>query len=676
MLPRPSLRKYRSSLAWTLAAAGLLLSPALRAQKEIAPPKIVELSKDYGLASPQQEMTLTVHLNPHNADAYDQAVDALYTPGSPSYHHWLTASDFAKYAPSASEVATVKKELEAHGLAVISTGADNDSLRVRGPVSAVESAFHTQIHTYQRAGKTFYANATPAQLAGEAASLVHSVSGLSSFGMKPMLKYQLNPKTGKPRGKIAVAKAASGGLSAFFTDDCFQSAAPVTLTTDGAALPVGNYFGNIYVQNPALVCGWTPQQVRAHYGLGSVIAGGLDGTGQTIVILDGPSDPTVQADLVSFSQVTGLPPITSSNFQIVYPDGVPSQLELTEVTNWDDEADLDIQWAHAIAPGAKIILMITPTEDWTEFEYAIQYATKHKLGNVISNSYGYPELAWGAFTLQGFDAVLKKAAASGIAVNFSSGDGGDDGTGAPNVGGDSYPASSSYATSIGGTSIGLPNPSGGTKEVGWGNNLSFLSYASNFVLDPPEGLGFYGGSGGGESIFIPRPSWQKGHGLPGTNRQQPDISAVADPYTGAIFVFDGFLYSIGGTSLASPVFSAIWTLADQKAGTALGQAAPLIINLPAGGPVKDITPLSSPTNVAGVVFDSNGATYYSSDSLLAPLFTTTAYYSAVWNVGGGEDLDLSFGTDSSLTVTKGWDNVTGWGAPNGVTFINAAAAAK
>lgn len=196
---------------------------------------------------------------------------------------------------------------------------------------------------------------------------------------------------------------------------------------------------------------------------------------------------------------------------------------------------------------------------------------------------------------------------------------------------------------------------------------------TTFVLDAPEALGFQGGSGGGESIFINKPSWQ--NSIAGTGRQQPDISAFADPYTGAIFVTGGQFGVVGGTSLSSPVFSAIWTSADQKAGVPLGQAAPLIAKLPTGA-VNDVVPVGSPTNVAGIVFDSSGATYYSSDSLLAPLDTTTTYFSAIWNLGGGEDVDLSFGTDTSLSVAKGWDNVTGWGVPNGAKFIDDAAAAK
>src|SRR5262249_18754801 len=119
----------------------------------------------------------------------------------------------------------------------------------------------------------------------------------------------------------------------------------------------------------------------------------------------------------------------------------------------------------------------------------------------------------------------------------------------------------------------------------------------------------------------------------------------------------------------------IWALANQKAGKSLGLAAPLLYSLPSTA-INDVVPLSSPTNVAGIVFDFfGGTTYYSPDSLLAPLYTTTQYYSALWSPNG-QVVDLSFGTDTSLMVTSGWDYVTGLGVPNGLNFINAVAEAK
>jgi subtilase family serine protease len=667
-----------STQRWILVASfasALFASASLHAQTEIAKPRVAEISADHGPLQPLQQINFTVHLNAHNQAAFDSAVEALYTPGSSTYHQWLTEKDLAQYAPTAADVEAVKKELEGHGLAIVSVSPDNFSIRVRGTTGSVESAFQTQIHEFERQGKTFHANVTPARLAGTAGALVHGVTGLTNFQMRPYVKFQVDPKTGKKRTSLAPARAtATGGWSGVATNACFQSATSISLTTQGASLPVGQYYGNIYSQPTNLICSWTPAQIETHYGIDAAIKQGLDGTGQTIVIVDGPADGTqLTADLKQFATLSGLPAITSSNFKVLYPDGQPTPLSL-QVDNWQDEASLDVEWAHAIAPKANIVIEIMPTEDWDEFEFAIDYARQNKLGKVISNSYGYPEALFGAATVNGFEQVLKKAAAAGLAVNFSTGDGGDEGTGAPNAGGQSYPATSAYVTAIGGTSIGIPNGNAAGAEVGWGNNATYLSFGATSVVDPPDSLGNIGGAGGGESTFISKPSWQKS--FSGTGRLEPDISAVADPYTGVVFVENGqALAGIGGTSLSSPIFSAIWALADQKAGASLGQAAPLLAKLPAKS-ITDIVPFSSATNVAGIVFDTTGSHYYSSDALLAPLYTTTQYYSAAWDLGSGEYVDLSFGTDTTLTVATGWDNVTGWGIPNGVTFINAAAKGK
>jgi subtilase family serine protease len=143
-----------------------------------------------------------------------------------------------------------------------------------------------------------------------------------------------------------------------------------------------------------------------------------------------------------------------------------------------------------------------------------------------------------------------------------------------------------------------------------------------------------------------------------------------------VFVLGGTpLAGIGGTSLACPIFSALWAIADQAAGAPLGQAAPLLYRLPATA-ITDVIPVNSTTNVSGIIVDSSGETDYSPGALLAPLDTTTQYVSTLWNLGSGIYVDLSFGTDSSLTVTPGWDNVTGLGVPNGVAFINAVVSAQ
>ena len=153
----------------------------------------------------------------------------------------------------------------------------------------------------------------------------------------------------------------------------------------------------------------------------------------------------------------------------------------------------------------------------------------------------------------------------------------------------------------------------------------------------------------------------------------PDISMVADPFTGAeiIQTVGGQLSVgvIGGTSLATPVFSGVMAIAAQKAGHGLGQAAQLVYNLPAGA-VDDVIDFSSPDNVTGVI---NGSPV-TADEIAAPLGNITNFYSALYNSPFSTRwFVITFGTDTSLTTGVGWDNVTGVGTPNGASFVNALA---
>ena len=659
-----------------LLACGLVTTPALHAQTTVERPKVVDVSTDLGRIQPATAINLTVHLNMHDQQAFDQAVANLYKPGSPTYHHWMTRSDIAGYAPTAAEVQTVVGALKANGLSVLSVSPDNLAIRVRGAASGVESAFQTQIHQFSRQGKTFHANVTPATLAGAAGTLVRGVTGLTNFPLQSALKYQVDPKT----GQRIMPQQSGTGFSGIATNNCFADPSAVTLTTSGSDLPLAVYVGNTYtIDTVNSVCSWTPAQLQAHYGLASAYSQGLDGTGQTIVIIDGPADGALlQSDAALFASLAGLSPVTSSNLTVLYPDGQPTQLAL-EFDNWQSEASLDVEWAHAIAPGAHIVVEIMPSEDWDEFEFAIDYARENGLGNVISNSYGTPEGLFGTQTVLGFDQVLETAAAAGIAVNFASGDSGDYGTGSPSGGGTSYPASSAYVTAVGGTSIGIPNGTATGADVGWGNDITYLSFGPGQVLDPPLSEGFIDGSGGGSSGFFSKPTWQGS--LPGTARLVPDVAALADPYTGAVYVEGGAPDAgIGGTSLACPIFSALWAIADQAVGQSLGQAAPLLYQLPSST-INDVVPVSSDTNVTGIVVDSNGETDYSSDSLMSPLYTTTQYYTVLWSrpFAPGVYVAFSFGTDTSLTVTPGWDNVTGLGVinvPNALAYIQSLQSAQ
>jgi subtilase family serine protease len=237
---------------------------------------------------------------------------------------------------------------------------------------------------------------------------------------------------------------------------------------------------------------------------------------------------------------------------------------------------------------------------------------------------------------------------------------------------------------VGGTSV-LNNPYGtGQIVTGWGNNLVYLYDFG--VVDPLEGY-YFGGAGGGQSQYFAKPSWQKA--LPGSWRQVPDVSALADPYTGfpLVLTSSGTQYGevYGGTSLASPIFTATWAIADQYNGAALGQAAPVVSKLK-WGEITDVAPPAhsiAQYDVTAWITDASGVKWYSPTGIFddaenldgtgdLTLYSQSAFLSAVWPVPGEDNqlyFALSFGTDSSLTVTTGWDNVTGWGEPNGLPFI-------
>jgi subtilase family serine protease len=663
---------------FAVAAAPAHAGGAADVQKKVAPTRAN--ATDLGLVNPSDDMKVTVFLNMHNRPAFDAAVEALYDPKSPTYQHWMTSTDFAKYAPTAAEIETVKKELEKHGLTILSVDPDNFSVRAHGATSSMEEAFQTHIHQYAINGRTFRANAEPATLTGAAGSLVAHVSGLEVHSVKPMLKYAVNPKTGKQLPKIPMSKIklTSSGLSSIITDNCILPPQTFTYTTYGANLPVGVYYGNVYAPDTSatsLVCAYTASQITGHYGLPAAYKEGLNGKGKTVVLLEAFGYPTMLQDANAFSQLMGLPALNSSNFRVVYPDGPPTDPNAGVLLGWDGEIALDIQWAHSFAPGANIVVVAASGQDNEDFQDGIRYVQTHNLGHVISNSWEIDtDLIAGAGEQNSFNEVIELASAAGISVDFSSGDGGDEGLGSP-VGAVGVPSNSPWATAVGGTTVfDINDGSGHRAEYGWGNNVSFI--AGGGVLDPPEPGFFLGGAGGGSSLFFAKPSYQSS--IPGTGRQVPDISALADPYSGVAIVLteDGTQYfepGIGGTSLACPIFSAIWAIAIQNANRGLGDAARVIATMPPGA-VHDVLPLSSPTNISGTVYDSNGATYYSYQDLFAGLtYTQTSFLTANWVYDSEDSALLSFGTDSSLTVTPGWDNVTGWGVPNGLTFIKAAA---
>jgi subtilase family serine protease len=509
----------------------------------------------------------------------------------------------------------------------------------------------------------------------EVAPLVSSISGLDNmeyshpYTSRLTLRQPLSTAPGESSAANYTATASASAVS--FNPVCFPGTTSETFTTSGA-LPKATYTGNEYTTATA-GCGYTPDNIYSAYNLSPLYAKKLDGSGQTIVILDWCGSPTIQQDANAFSSKFGLPKLTSSNFNIIYTP-TPSYCESP-----DPEINIDVEWSHAIAPGAAIDLVVPPSASFQDVDEAFFYAVNYQLGNVISGSFGSEELYTPASVLATEDLIAETAAVLGISANFSTGDDGDFTYDDPAFfsASVSAPADSPYATAVGGVSLALTASGTIAWQSGWGTNENLVSVEGE-VPDPPTGNGYFNfGSGGGESGVFAKPGFQSS--LPGTGRQLPDISWLADPFTGAYVAISEpgsnpvLQYPVfGGTSLACPMFSALWAIANQQAGAPLGQAAASLYTLPTSA-ITDIVPHSSKTNVTGVVTDSSGKTKYSAAELAAPLENTTSFKSALWNYPLYEDTAylLTFGTDSGLTTAPGWDNVTGLGVPNGSEFIKA-----
>jgi len=653
-------------------------------------PRLPAHAQILGPSDAAKTISITVWLKQRNKSELDQVVREMYRPGSPSYHHWLTRDQYnARYAPSAADAKAVSDFLTSRGLKVSSADKANHYVVAEGRIGAIQTALHVQLSQVRVNGEVRRVNTSDPMIEGAAGAAVASVQGLTDRVFKPHSKRPVDPDTGKPFAAVPLATPGPNG--AFFSGNCLRSPQSRSFTTNGG-FPKATYKGNRYGQDidspePNLPpCGYGPADVQKAYGMTALYQKGWNGSGQTVVIVDAFGSPTIRRDANTFSSFYGLPALNPKNFQIIKV-GVPTgctRADGCKPADWVAETTLDVEYVHAMAPKANIILIEAKDNTFTNLDLAVFLAASNQLGTNISNSYGAPEILLSPAELTVQDTNNQLAAALGASANYSTGDDGDffvaSGGAFNSV---SSPAISPFATAVGGTSLFLNSAK--TKinlQTGWGNNETRIVNRvteGSTPVKPPLNLGFVFGAGGGASEVFAKPSYQRS--LPGSARMIPDISYVADPFTGVEIILTdptaGLVVEvIGGTSLACPMFSGMWAIANQAAGSPLGQAAPLLYGLPTGA-ITDVIDATSTSNVTGTIKTSPTASIaVSADDLAAPLENTTSYFSAMYNSPFSTRwFVLTFGTDSSLTTGLGWDNVTGLGTPNGLTFVNDVVAA-
>jgi subtilase family serine protease len=670
----------RGALVAAVAAVALVVSASATAASNESvltgsTPGFVHKGIDRGAVSPTTSITITVWLKLHNEQQLDRLVQDQRTRGNSSYHKWLTQAQFdSSFGPSAQEVNAVSNYLSAKGLTVTYVAENHMYVKAQGTADAIEKAFKVSLHNFSYRGQTYRGNTGDPTVGN---GNIAAITGLDDFGFQPTLASQPEASTFRP---LSLAGRPSG---LFFEGQCDRGVETHTFTKPGVtATYTGRRYGSDITSNTLghlPPCGYSPQEIRTAYNIGPLYTSGLMGQGQTIVITDAYGSKTIRQDVDLFSQVYGLPPVDLS---IPRAPGIANNPKGVART-WDVETTLDVEWAHAIAPLAKIVLL-TAT-DHASLDEAINWAVVHHLGDTISNSWSTLEGLSNPRVFDRDNRILEMAAAEGIDVNFATGDFGDNTTteGFKTV---DFPASSPFATAVGGTSLMLNGDNSIKWQIGWGTNETRLADTvalGSPPMDPPLHLGFVFGAGGGTSSIYARPSWQTGvpGSLPST-RAIPDVSMVGDPFTGVevIQTIDGqpSVGVIGGTSLATPVFSALMALAAQKAGHGIGQAAPLLYPLQGTSAITDVRPPSTSLlaeNVTGTITDASGTTHYTAADLAQPLgVPANDFLSALYNSPFSTRwFDLTFGTDTSLQTRVGWDEITGVGTPNGAAFVNAIA---
>jgi len=644
-------------------------------------PPYISKAQNLGAEDPAKTLNITVRLAVHDQAGRDALLQQLYDKKSPLYQKWLTPEQYAaRFGPTAQEAAMVQDFLKSQGLSVNAVDKFNYTVSARGTIADIQKAFAVQINRFQVNGETRYSNVNNPSVPLPLAGIIGSIGGLHQVLMNPHHVFPVDPGT----SQAFEGQPLSSGGQLYWEYVCYRGIESHGFTTGGkmpSALYTGNRYGaDIKNGNGHLPpCGYEPTAMQTAYGLIPLYNAGLNGAGQTVVIVDAFGSPTAATDIAKFSTTFSLP---AANFTVYNPQGPPPYN-----SGWAGETTLDIEWSHAMAPGANIVLIQTIDNYDNNLEGGIQYALNNQLGNVISNSYGSDEFDDDAQSMQAWDNLLANATALGVSVNFSTGDNGDffRAVGAYTV---SVPSNSPHATAVGGVSVFLNADYSIQFQTGWGTTLTRIALPTTGAPNVPPvcattlqapGQCFYFGGGGGMSTFFAKPAWQTG--VPGTGRQQPDISLTADPYTGVTIISSyanpgTFTVSvIGGTSASTPMFSGLWAIVDQKSqqknGHSAGLAAPYMYSLPSGA-VSDVLQTSpfSGKNVAGNILAGGPPQYWSASSLVGP-DVPTLFTSAFYQGTSTRWYDIGFGLDSTLTTGPGWDNVTGVGTPNGATFVNA-----
>jgi kumamolisin len=565
------------------------------------------------------KMQVEVAVAPRDEAGMNTELNALYDKNSPQYHHWLTTGQFdARYAPTPAAQQAVAKFLGDSGLKVVPSGSPF-LVRATGSSAQVSSTFHTSLSMFKDPqGTKYFANSTPVYLPSSIAGAALGVVGLTNTVR--------DAQSAHPRVNNIFRAHNAEAASKNNCETSYPTAQQLfNHIVGGQPLPFG------YGAGPGC-SGLTPSQENSIYGAPNR---GASSKGKDVNIAVFELSAYQHSDIATWAhQFYGPgynPPLVDVNVdggplnpQCPTGDQCPPQFEYYA---GDIEVDADIETQLAIAPDVKSLIVYNAPNDFTGQTELDEYTAiaKANKADSISSSWGLCENDVTATYVQAENVIFKQLAAQGQSVFSSSGDTGafdcirSDGATIPNV---NDPASQPWVTSVGGTSFENFNP--GTNphpsyprsgEAVW-NVDNLCSNAGPSAANDGQG-GIYwcvntGAGGGGSSQYWGQPSYQHGAGIGGSSvstncslakpgtpcREVPDISADADEYTpyseyctGSASTLNSVCatfsagepvpgwFGIGGTSLSSPLISAVFADRDSFTHHRTGSANQLIYQL-------------------------------------------------------------------------------------------------
>lgn len=351
-----------------------------------------------------------------------------------------------------------------------------------------------------------------------------------------------------------------------------------------------------FLDDRCLLSGLTPAQVTHAYGLDAIsFSNGTvkgDGSGETIALIEAFHDPYLQSDLKIFDAANNLP---DPQLSVVNLGGNQTD------DGWASEEMMDVEWAHAVAPGAKILVVEARSQNQSDLIAAINVAKSTPGVATVSMSWGFSEFP----SETQYDSVFTTPSGhQGITYFAASGDSGSSG-------GAEWPAASPNVVSVGGTTLALTRTNTIAGESAW--------------ID----------SGGGFSLYESEPGYQQAVQNTGV-RSTPDVSFVADPSTGASVYYTtpsngrGSWQTIGGTSLGSPAWAAIIAIVDQGLSIAgknsldgASQTLPALYSLATTSDFNSVTPTSSFTHAGGIGGWMTGGGWLASSIVVTTPLTST-----------------------------------------------------